>query len=507
MTAAIAGPCDRGVATSVRANESSQETTHPRGTLAATILGSSLAFIDGSVVNVGLPAIERDLGANGASIPWLINAYLLPLGALVLFGGVAGDRWGRKRTFLAGMLVFALASLGCSLAPGFGWLLGARVMQGIGAAFLMPASLAVIGAAFDGEARGRAVGTWAAAGAITGAIGPLAGGWLIDAVGWRSIFLINLPIAAVAAWLAWRYVTESRSGDAAPLDWGGALLATAGLALVTVALTASAGQSGLDNGAAGNNAGAGTSAGGWGLAAAGGAAGLALLIGFVVLQARRGDRAMMPLSLFGTRTFVGVTLLTLFLYAALGGMMVLLPYLLIERGCYSAAGAGAALLPLPIAIGLGSRAAGRLAERVGARWLLTIGPCIVGAGFALFLRAGPGAYGYASVVLPALALLACGLTLSVAPLTAAVMAAVDAAHVGSASGVNNAVARIAGLLATALLGFVIAGGAGEARFIAAFHAAAVVGCGLSLLAGFSAFALVRDNGNRPTRASPHGKST
>ena len=190
MSPSATGPCDQGIAHAVAADAT--KTLHPGGTLAATILGSSLAFIDGSVVNVGLPAIERDLGASGASIGWLINAYLLPLGALVLLGGVAGDRWGRRRIFLSGMAVFTLASLGCSLAPGFAWLLAARAVQGAGAAFMMPASLALLGAAFSGEARGRAVGTWAAAGAITGALGPLAGGWLIDAVGWRSICLINL---------------------------------------------------------------------------------------------------------------------------------------------------------------------------------------------------------------------------------------------------------------------------------------------------------------------------
>ncbi|HEY4957588.1 MAG TPA: MFS transporter, partial [Caldimonas sp.] len=197
-----------------------RKTKHPRGTLAATILGSSLAFIDGSVVNVGLPAIERDLassGASGASIGWLINAYLLPLGALVLLGGVAGDRYGRKRMFLVGMALFTAASLACALAPAFAWLLAARAAQGVGAALLMPASLALLGAAFSGEVRGRAVGTWAAAGAITGALGPLAGGWLVDAVGWRAIFLVNLPIAGVAAWLAWRKVDESQGGDPAPL--------------------------------------------------------------------------------------------------------------------------------------------------------------------------------------------------------------------------------------------------------------------------------------------------
>ncbi len=299
MSLATAGPCDHGLAAAAAHQGAAR---HPQGTLAATILGSSLAFIDGSVVNVGLPAIERDLassGASGASIGWLINAYLVPLGALVLLGGVAGDRYGRKRMFLAGLGIFTAASLACALASGFGWLLAARAAQGVGAALLVPASLALLGAAFAGEARGRAVGTWAAAGAITGALGPLVGGWLVDSIGWRSIFLINLPVAAVAAWLAWRKVDESRADDSPPLDSAGALLATAGLGLATFGLTVLAARGGT--GAGSFNAAA--------LAAL--AAGVAALVAFVVVEARLGARAMMPLALFGTRSFVGITVLTL----------------------------------------------------------------------------------------------------------------------------------------------------------------------------------------------------
>jgi EmrB/QacA subfamily drug resistance transporter len=483
VTGATPGPCDRGAAAAVAATTGT--TAHPAGTLAATILGSSLAFIDSSVVNVGLPAIERSLGAGGASISWLINAYLLPLGALVLFGGVAGDRWGRRRTFLVGMLAFTLGSLGCALAPTFAILLSARVVQGIGAAFLMPASLALLGAAFSGEARGRAVGTWAAAGAVTGAIGPLLGGWLIDLVGWRSIFLINIPLALAAALLAWKYVDESRSGEPVPLDIGGAVLATVGLALLTLGLTVLAARGGNGDAAA-----AASNATATATATASLGAGAALLLAFVGLEAKLGAKAMMPLALFGTKTFVGVTLLTLFLYAALGGMVVLLPYALIESGGYSAAAAGAALLPLSVVMGLGSRAAGRLAERVGARRLLTIGPCIVAAGFLLFTRIGPASHAYLSDVFPALAVIACGLTLSVAPLTAAVMGAVDATHVGSASGVNNAVARIAGLLATATLGLVLVAGPGSTAFTTRFHAAAIAGALLALAAAAAALVLV-----------------
>ena len=465
----------------------------PEGTLAATILGSSLAFIDGSVVNVALPAVQRDLassGATGASIGWLINAYLLTLGALVLVGGVAGDRYGRKRMFLAGIAVFAAASLACALAPGFGWLLAARAVQGVGAALLVPASLAILGAAFDGEARGRAVGTWAASSSVAGAIGPLLGGWLVDAVGWRAIFLVNLPIAAVAAWLSWRKVDESRSDDPPRLDVAGATLATIGLGLATFGLTALAAR----------GAAAPSDGGVLGSGAALGAGALALLA-FVLVEARLGRRAMMPLALFGTRAFVGVTLLTLCLYAALSGMVVLLPYLLISRAGWAATAAGAALLPLSVAMMLGSRAAGRLAERLGARTLLTVGPVVASAGIALFLRIDAGPVHYASDVLPALVLVACGLTLSVAPLTSAVIAAVDPSHVGEASGVNNATARIAGLLATALLGYVLAGDATAPAFIGRFHGAAIVGALLALAGAASAFFLCAPiNGSRDRRA-------
>ena len=491
MSPTRAGPDADGLAA---ARRHAGRARHPKGTLAATILGSSLAFIDGSVVNVALPAIERDLassGASGASIGWLINAYLLPLGALVLAGGVAGDRYGRKRMFLAGIAVFTLASLACALAPGFGWLLAARALQGVGAALLVPASLALLGAAFEGEARGSAVGTWAAASAVAGALGPVAGGWLVDAVGWRAIFIINLPVAAVAAWLSWRNIEESRSADPAPLDLAGAALATVGLGLATFGLTALAAR--------------GADAPGHGSALAGGyalAAGVASLVAFVIVEARLGRSAMMPLALFGTRAFVGVTLLTLGLYAALSGMVVLLPYLLIARAGWPATAAGAALLPLSIAMGLGSRAAGRLAERVGTRTLLTLGPLVVAAGFALFLRIDGGAVRYATDILPALALVACGLTLSVAPLTAAVIAAVDPSHVGSASGFNNATSRVAGLLATALIGYVLVGDATGPAFIGRFHGAAIAGALLAVGAAASAFLLCapRPSGSRDPRA-------
>jgi EmrB/QacA subfamily drug resistance transporter len=343
MTSATPAPCDGAVAAATACKTA---TSHTAATLAATILGSSVAFIDGSVVNVALPALASDLGAGPAELAWSINAYLLPLGALTLFGGAAGDHFGRRRLFLLGMAIFLASSVLCAMSPSVAWLLIGRALQGIGAACLMPNSLAILGAAFDGEARGRAIGTWAAVGAIAGTVGPLIGGWLVDTLGWRAIFLLNLPVGAAAAWLAWRYVTESSDRDiAAPLDWTGATAATLGLGLLTWSLTAATEPASLA------------------LVALSAVAGFALLVAFLRVEAKLGNGAMMPLTLFATSTFAGLTILTFFLYAALGGLFVLLPFLLIRVAKYSAIEAGAALLPLPLLIGLGSRMMGRSPRR------------------------------------------------------------------------------------------------------------------------------------------------
>ena len=470
MVSAAHGPCDTGVIGAAR----SATPAHPTATLAATVLGSSVAFIDGSVVNVALATIQHDLGASTAGAQWLINAYLLPLGALVLLGGAAGDRYGRRRIFMTGLGLFALASAACAAAPTLGVLLAARALQGIGAALLMPASLAILGGAFAGEARGRAIGTWAAAGAVTGAIGPVLGGWLVDTAGWRAIFLINLPIAAAAMALAWRFVGSSRDDDAdVPLDAAGAVLATLGLGALTWGLTLLSATRTADPVAIGALT-----------------IGIAALLGFLAAEQRRGDRAMMPLALFTTATFVGVTLLTLFLYAALGGLLVLFPYLLIRIGHYAGTAAGAAMLPIPILMGLGSRAVGRLAERTGPRLPLTLGPLLVAGGFFLLSRSGAERVDYWWTLFPALLVIGAGLAVSVAPLTATVMAAVDQRHVGAASGTNNAVARVGGLLATALLGLVLANAGSDAAFVAAFRLAAMVGGALAVLAALSALMLI-----------------
>ena len=471
MSTTLSAPCDAAIAAATRL----QVSPSPRATLAATILGSSLAFIDGSVVNVALPAIGRDLVADAAALPWVINAYLLPLGALILLGGGAGDHFGRRRLFLLGLAVFTLASIVCATASSLVWLLIGRASQGLGAALLMPNSLAILGASFGGEARGRAIGIWAAAGALAGAVGPLLGGWLVDTSGWRAIFLINLPVAAAAGYLAWNFVPESKDqrGDA-ELDWAGAALATVALGVLTWALTSASAR-------------ATDAAIVWTMATVG----IALIGWFLWVEVRRGERAIMPLALFATPTFTGLTLLTFFLYASLGGLFVLLPFLLIEVGGYSAVAAGAALLPLPVVIGIASPLMGRATARFGGRLLLATGALTVAVGLALYLRVDAGAIDYWADIFPATLIVAVGMGISVAPLTTNVIASVDADHVGAASGFNSAVARIGGLIATALLGFVFAEQSSPDAFVAGFRTAALTGAALAAAAAVCALWLIR----------------
>ena len=433
MISAQHPPCDQGV---IQAQpEPGQANPRKRLALAATVLGSSMAFIDGSVVNVALPAMRAALKADAAQVQWIVNAYLLLLGALVLIGGSAGDRYGRRKVFIVGVVLFGLASLGCALAPDAGWLIAARALQGIAAAMLVPASLAILGSTFSDDERGGAIGTWAGLGAVTAAIGPVLGGWLVDHVSWRAIFLINLPLAAATVWLALAAVRESRDPDVDRLDWLGAALAATGLGAVTWGLTA-AGERGW------------TSLAVWSALALG----AGLLAAFVVSQARQ-KHPMMPLSLYRSRTFSGANLLTLALYFGLTGALFFLPFELIARHGYSAAKAGATLLPLSLVMGSLSGVAGKAAARFGARTLLTIGPILAGVGFGML--GGPWlASGYWTGVLPALLVLAIGMTISVAPLTSTVMSAVASSHAGVASGINNAVARVAGLLAVAVLGLI-----------------------------------------------------
>jgi EmrB/QacA subfamily drug resistance transporter len=444
--------CDRGIALSAaRAGR-----RHPRLVLAVTILASSLDFVDGSVVNVGLPAIGRSLHGDAADLQWLVNAYLLPLSALLLLGGALGDRFGRRRLVVIGVACFAAGSVACALSTGLTQLIVARGVQGVAAALVLPSSLAILGGAFEGAERSRAVGVWAASASIAGAVGPVLGGWLIDTVGWRAIFLINLPLAAAAIALALYAIDGDRRGPGqTPLDLAGAALATAALAGLVWGLTE------------------GSGAGGWSASSVGAVVtGLILAAAFIWTERRLGDRAMTPLALFGSRSLVALNLLTLLLYGALTGFMLLLPYLLITTAGYSATAAGAALLPFPLVLSLVSPMTGDIAGRIGARTPLIVGTLLVAAGFLLALLAGTGG-SYWITVLPSVAAIALGMACAAAPLTAAVLGAVDARHTGAASGLNSAVAQLGGVVAIALIGGVLA--TRGAVFVHAFHLAALVG--------------------------------
>lgn len=471
--------CDKAIAQGAPQQAAGvTRTPHANWVLATCILASSLAFIDGSVVNVGLPAIGQSLSAGGAGLSWVVNGYTLPLSALLLIGGALGDVYGRRRLLMLGVVLFALASVLCAAAPSLGWLVAGRVLQGLGAALLMPNSLAILGASFSGVARGRAVGTWAAVGAAAGAVGPLLGGWLIDTMGWRAIFFINLPSAAAALALAARYVPNELAASHPPLDWRGATLAAAGLTAMTWGLTV-ASSSSPESSSGGSQA----------MAVAALGAGAVLLALFVWAENQRGNAAMMPLALFSSAPFIGLSLLTLLLYGALGGLLVLVPYVLIQASGYSATQAGAALLPLPLVIALTSSRMGQLATRRGPRLLLSVGPMIVAVGCVLATRiGGPGSYWLTT--LPAMALIAIGMACAVAPLTTAVLASVSAQHTGVASGLNSALARLGGLIATAAMSAVLA--AQGAELLALYKMAAWVAAGAAVAAGLSAWMLLKD---------------
>ena len=406
-----------------------------RGVLGATVLGSSLAFTDGAVVNVALPALQSAFNASASIVQWVLNAYLLMLGALVLVGGAAADRYGRRRIFVLGVVLFAVASLACAAAPTMPLLVAARGLQGLAAALLTPASLALLSANFSEAERPRAFGIWAGAGALTTALGPVLGGWLVDTVGWRAIFLINLPVAALTIFVTRRSVPESRDDEARALDIPGTLTAASGLGALTYGLTMASGN-------------------GWtGATFAWMTAGAVLLAGFVVLE-RHSRAPMMPLELFRARAFASLNAMTFLLYFALGGTLFLLPFELIRLEGYSATAAGAALLPFALVMGLFSSSAGRMAGRVGTRLQLSAGPLVAGAGIAWLGLAGTDG-GYWTARLPPLLVLAAGMTLTVGPLTAAVMNAVEVRHTGVASGINNAVARVGGMIAVASLTLVV----------------------------------------------------
>ena len=449
-----------------------------RWTLTACVLASSLSFVEGSVLSVALPAIRQSYGAGAQDVQWVVNAYLLPLSALLLLGGALGDHFGRRRLLVVGTSIFAVTSLVCALAPSLPILLAARAAQGIGAALLLPNSLALLNAAFQGERRGRAVGIWAAAGAAAAAVAPLIGGWLVDAVGWPAIFYLNLPLALGAILLAIRFVGESRESGAGRTDYEGALLATGGLGGLTYALTLWSATRHFSTAAV--------------IALA---VGLILLAAFLWAEHRRGNRAMMPLGLFKGRCFSGLNLLTFLLYASFAAAMLLIPYVLITSGGYSPVEAGLAMLPLPIVMTSISPFMGGLAARIGPRIPLTIGPLVVAGGMLLSVLAQPES-GYWTGIFPMIVVMAAGMTIAVAPLTSSVLGSVEEQHVAMASGFNSAVARTGGLIATALLGAVLA--SRGPQLFAGFHVAMFVSAAVSALS--SAVALTMLGGVKMKRS-------
>jgi EmrB/QacA subfamily drug resistance transporter len=396
-----------------------------RWVVAATVLGSGIAFLDGTVVNVALPTIGRDMHAGMSDLQWILDGYLVTLSALLLLGGSLGDLYGRKRGFLVGLVGFSVASATCGFAPNTGVLIAARAVQGGGAALLVPGSLALISASFHPDDRGRAIGAWSGLAGVAGALGPFVGGWLIDAVSWRLIFFINVPIAALCFLITWRYVPESLDEDDRGVrpDVPGALTASLGLAATAYGLIERRWIVGI--------------------------VGVLILLAFVMIE-RRVKHPMLPLSIFHSSQFAGANLTTLAVYTGLGGTTFALVLQLQKSLGYSALEAGSALVPITFMMVLLSSRSGALAQRIGPRLQMTVGPFIVAIGLLILTRVQPGR-SYLDSVLPGALVFGIGLVITVAPLTTAVLAAVDDHHLGVGSAFNNAVARIAGLLAVAAL--------------------------------------------------------
>lgn len=442
-------------------------TTAGRGTLLATVLGSALVFLDGTIVGIALPAIAEDLGATTAGLQWTVNGYALTLAALLLLGGSLGDRFGRRRVFVVGTVAFAAASVLCALAPTVGLLVAARALQGVGGALLTPGSLAILQGSFAEDDRARAIGAWSGLSGAAGAIAPFLGGWIVEQAGWRWVFGINIPLAALVVVVALRWVPESADPQASPrLDWLGTALAGLGLGALTWALTAWSERGALA-----------------GPVAAVGAVGVLALGGFVLAEAR-SDHPALPLRLFRWRPFAAVNLATLLIYAALTGIFFFLPVTLQVVTGWSPLAAGVAALPATLLMLLLSARGGALGARIGPRIPMTVGPLLAGAGALLLAGIGPGT-SYVTGVLPGVVAVGAGLVLTVAPLTATALSAAPDHLAGVASATNNAVARVAGLLAVAVLPLVAGVGAGlsDPAVLADAHPRAMLACAFLMAAG------------------------
>ncbi|HEX2049729.1 MAG TPA: DHA2 family efflux MFS transporter permease subunit [Actinomycetota bacterium] len=448
-----------------------------RWTIVATVLGSGIAFLDSTVVNVALPAIERDLDAGMSGLQWTIDSYLVALGALLLLGGSLGDLFGRRLVFVAGLVAFGVASAACALAPSVGALVAARAAQGAAAAMLVPGSLAILSASFHPDDRGRAIGAWSGLSGVTTALGPFVGGWMVDAATWRLVFLVNLPLIAIAVAIALAHVPETRDTTVARhVDVPGALTASVALAGVTYAVIEGPARSWTDPAVAGALV-----------------VGLAAAVAFIAVE-RRVAQPMLPLEMFASRRFTGANVTTLFVYFALGGAMFFVVLQLQNVLGYSALEAGASLFPVTLLLLALSARAGALAQRIGPRLPMTAGPLVAAAGLALMSGIEPGD-SYAGGVLPGVGVFGLGLALTVAPLTSAVFAAVETRHAGVGSAVNNAVARVAGLLAVALLPLTsgVAGTDADA-FAGAFPRALMTSSALCALGGLVAWLSIRGSG-------------
>jgi len=436
MSSAVHEPCNKAVILSGK-TVSSCPKNQGRWILTATILASSMAFIDGTVVNVALPFLQKELNATAIGVQWVVESYSLFLAALLLVGGSLGDRYGRRLIFLIGVGIFAIASATCGLSQSIGQLIVARAVQGIGGALLVPGSLAIISASFGEDQRGKAIGTWSGFSAITTAIGPVLGGWLVEHVSWRAVFFINIPIAIAVVVISIRHVPESREqGVHGSLDWMGAASATLGLGGVVYGFIESS-RVGFSNPVVIISL----------------ALGVIVLCLFVINEARVRN-PMVPLKLFRSKDFTGANFLTLFLYAALGATLFFFTLNLIQVQHYSATAAGSSLLPFVVIMFSLSRWSGGLVDRFGPRLPLTIGPVVAAVGFALFAVPTTNA-SYWTGFLPAVVVLGLGMAMAVAPLTTTVMGSVSSEQAGTASGINNAVSRAAGLIAIAVFGVVM----------------------------------------------------